>query len=94
VQIDRQRVIATAAEHIAHPEQHAAQRGIDTVVIDRINNRAMQHADDAALAANVVGSARIAGRLRALDMHRVANPKAVRGLGGRHAYPGSAPALR
>src|SRR5262249_34062122 len=76
VQVDRQRVIATAAEHIAHPEEHAAQRRIDAAVVDRIDNRTMQHGDDAALAANVVRRARIAGGVRALDLHGVADPKA------------------
>jgi len=80
VQVDRQRVVATAAEYIAHPEEHAAQRRIDAVVIDWINNRAMQYGDDAVLAANVAGRARIAVRVRTLDLHPVADPKLVCGL--------------
>src|SRR5262249_27253719 len=81
VQVDRQRVIATAAEHIAHPEDHAAQRRIDAVMIDRINNRAVQYADDPGLAANVAGRARVAERVCALDLHGIADPKTVHGLG-------------
>src|SRR6266542_3909926 len=87
VQVHRQRVLAGAAENLAHREQHAAQRRVHAAVIQRIDDTAVLGDDDALLAPYVSGRAGVAGGVRALHPHAVAHVKTVCGLG--HAYLGA-----
>src|SRR5262245_28121853 len=94
VQVHRQRVTAGAAEHLAHQEPHAAQWWVHTAVVERIDDAAVQLGDDAALAPDIGRRARIAGGIRALHPHAVADLKAVHGLGHGHIHPGACCPLR
>jgi hypothetical protein len=55
-------------------------------VIQRIDDAAVQNRDDATLAPDVSGCARIAGGVRALHPHAIADLKAVHGLGRLHVH--------
>jgi hypothetical protein len=58
--------------------------GYTPLVIQRIDDAAVQSDDDPLLAAHVSGRARIAGGVCGLHPHAIADVKAVRGLGHAH----------
>src|SRR5215472_9506757 len=84
VQVHRKRVAARAAKHLAHRERDAAQRRIDAAMVERIIDATMERGDDAGLAPYVSGRAGIAGGVRLLHPHALADMKTVRHLGHAH----------
>src|SRR5258706_6391846 len=86
VQVHRQDVSARAAKHLANRKGDAAQRRIDAAVVERIVDAAVERGDNAGLPAYVSGRAWVAGMVRLLDPHALAEAKAVRWLGCGHAH--------
>src|SRR5205823_12651864 len=80
---------ARTAKYLANQEYDAAQRRIDAAMVERILDAAVEHGDDAALAAYVSGCARVAGGVRLHHPHALADVKTVRRLGCGHAHLGT-----